>query len=383
MAGTPFRAAVLREVGAPLSIERLTLAPLEPSDVLIRMHAAGLCHTDREAMTGAFAVPVPVVLGHEGAGVVEAVGSAVQRVRPGQRVVCTIYAACGQCYFCRHDQPMLCETVVPNHRAATLSAGRKRLRDADGAEVGHFLSVSSFAEYAVVPEAAAIPVPDAMPFDRACLLGCSVITGVGAALRVAKVGLGDSVVVVGCGPVGLNVVQGARLAGAGAIVAVDRRADKLERARAFGATHTLLAAPGLAGPGLAEPGMSVAEQVRAITGGRGADHAFEAAGVVGSLQESVDCTRPGGSVTILGKTDPNRLIELRFGSISGERRILRSSLGGARAADDFPAYARAYLDGRLCLDELIDRRVTLDSINDAFEDVERGDVIRAVVVMHD
>ncbi|MBP2231823.1 S-(hydroxymethyl)glutathione dehydrogenase/alcohol dehydrogenase [Azospirillum agricola] len=373
MPGTPFRAAVLREVGAPLSIEPLTLAPLEPNDVLIRMHAAGLCHTDREAMTGAFGVPVPVVLGHEGAGVVEAVGSAVQRVRPGQRVVCTIYAACGQCYYCRHDQPMLCEAVVPNHRAATLSGGRKRLRDADGAEVGHFLSVSSFAEYAVVPEAAAIPVPDEMPFDRACLLGCSVITGVGAALRVAKVGLGDSVVVVGCGPVGLNVVQGARLAGAGAIVAVDRRADKLERAAVFGATHTMLV----------EKGEGVAERVRALTGGRGADHAFEAAGVIGSLQDSVDCTRPGGSVTILGKTDPNRLVELRFGSIAGERRILRSSLGGARAADDFPAYARAYLDGRLCLDELIDRRVALEGINDAFEDVERGDVIRAVVVMHE
>jgi len=371
--GSPFRAAVLREVGAPLSIERLTFAPLEPNDVRIRMHAAGLCHTDREAMTGAFAVPVPVVLGHEGAGVVEAVGSAVQRVRPGQRVVCTIYAACGQCYYCRHDQPMLCELVVPNHRAATLSAGRKRLRAEDGGEVGHFLSVSSFAEYAVVPEAAAIPVPDDMPFDRACLLGCSVITGVGAALRVARVGLGDSVVVVGCGPVGLNVVQGARLAGAGAIVAVDRRADKLERARQFGATHMILA----------EEGMNVAEQIRALTGGRGADHAFEAAGVVGSLQDSVDATRPGGSVTILGKTDPNRLIELRFGSITGERRILRSSLGGARAADDFPAYARAYLDGRLCLDELIDRRLPLEDINDAFEDVERGDVIRAVVVMHE
>ncbi|SMF88518.1 S-(hydroxymethyl)glutathione dehydrogenase / alcohol dehydrogenase [Azospirillum oryzae] len=371
MAGSTFQAAVLRETGAPLSIEPLTLAPLEPGDVLIRMHAAGLCHTDREAMTGAFAVPPPVVLGHEGAGVVEAVGSAVQRVKPGQHVVCTIYAACGQCYYCRRDQPMLCDMVVPNHRAATLSSGRKRLRDAAGAEVGHFLSVSSFAEYAVVPEAAAIPVPDDIPFDRACLLGCSVITGVGAALRVARVGLGDSVVVVGSGPVGLNVVQGARLAGAGVIIAVDRRADKLERAAAFGATHTMLG------------GEDLAAQVRAITGGRGADHAFEAAGVIGSLQDSVDCTRPGGSVTILGKTDPNRLVELRFGSISGERRILRSSLGGAKAADDFPAYAQAYLDGRLCLDELIDRRLPLGSINEAFEDVERGDVIRAVVVMHE
>ncbi|PWC77102.1 Zn-dependent alcohol dehydrogenase [Azospirillum sp. TSH64] len=376
MAGSTFQAAVLRETGAPLSIEPLTLAPLEPGDVLIRMHAAGLCHTDREAMTGAFAVPPPVVLGHEGAGVVEAVGSAVQRVKPGQHVVCTIYAACGQCYYCRHDQPMLCDMVVPNHRAATLSAGRRRLRDASGAEVGHFLSVSSFAEYAVVPEAAAIPVPDEMPFDRACLLGCSVITGVGAALRVARVGLGDSVIVIGCGPVGLNVVQGARLAGAGAIIAVDRRADKLERASAFGATHTMLGSGDLRGEELAA-------RVRAITGGRGADHAFEAAGVIGSLQESVDCTRPGGSVTILGKTDPNRLVELRFGSISGERRILRSSLGGAKAADDFPAYARAYLDGRLRLDELIDRRLPLAAINDAFEDVERGDVIRAVVVMHE
>jgi len=367
-----FRAAVLREIGAPLSIERLGVTPLEPNDVLIRMHAAGLCHTDREAMTGAFAVPVPVVLGHEGAGVVEAVGSAVQRVRPGQHVVCTIYASCGQCYFCRRDQPMLCEQVVPNHRDATLSGGRTRLRNGDE-PVGHFLGVSSFAEYAVVPEAAAIPVPDEMPFDRACLLGCSVITGVGAVLRVARVGLGDSVVVVGCGPVGLNVVQGARLAGAGAIVAIDRRADKLDRARAMGATHTIEAAEGI----------DVLSRIRAVTGGRGADHAFEAAGVVGTLQASVDYTRPGGTVTILGKTDPNRQIALRFGSITGERRIVRSSLGGAKAADDFPAYARAYLDGRLDLDGLIDRRLPLDAINDAFDAVERGDVVRAVVTMHD
>ncbi len=374
--GAPFRAAVLREVGAPLSIERLTLAPLEPTDVLVRMHAAGLCHTDREAMTGAFPVPLPVVLGHEGAGVVEAVGSAVHRVKPGQHVVCTIYAACGQCYYCRRDQPMLCDEVVPNHRSATLSGGRTRLRDGTGegaGEVGHFLSVSSFAEYAVVPEAAAVPVPAELPFDKACLLGCGVITGVGAVMRVARVGLGDSVVVVGCGPVGLNVVQGARLAGAGAILAIDRRADKLERARAFGATHLIEAGEGV----------DVAARIRAVTGGRGADHAFEAAGVIGSLQTAIDGTRPGGSVTILGKTDPDRLIELRFGSITGERRILRSSLGGAKAADDFPAYARAYLDGRLQLDELIDRRLPLEAINDAFEAVDRGDIVRAVVVMHE
>jgi S-(hydroxymethyl)glutathione dehydrogenase / alcohol dehydrogenase len=364
-----FSGAVLRFVDAPLSIEPLSLSSLDSDDVLVRVRAAGICHTDLEAMTGAFATPYPVVLGHEGAGIVEAIGSAVSRVKPGDHVVFSIYPLCGTCFFCRRDQSMLCEEVAPSHRAGTMPGDRLKLSAADGSKIHHFLNVSSFAEYAIVTQTGAIPIDAAVPFEAACLLGCSVITGIGAAQRVAGVRMGDSVVVVGCGPVGLNVIQGARLAGAEAIIAIDRRPDKLPHALALGATHTTLADD------------DAPFRVRRLTGGRGADHAFEAAGLHDALQTALDCSRAGGTVTILGKTDPSAFLKLRAGSIMGERRIVRSSLGGARASDDFPIYARLYLDGRLKLDELIDLRLPLSKINDAFGPVSRGELIRAVVSM--
>lgn len=366
---TGFSAAVLRSIGAPLTIEPVKLSALDPNDVLVRVRTAGVCHTDLEALTGAFAAPRPVVLGHEGAGVVEAVGSAVSRVKPGDHVVLSIYPLCGTCFYCRRDQPMLCEDVTPGHQTGALTGGRQKLSTVDGDRIHHFLSVSSFAEYAVVPETGAIPIDPAVPFEIACLLGCSVITGIGAVQRIADVRMGDSVVVVGCGPVGLNVIQGARLAGASTIIAIDKKLDKLARATALGATHTDLA------------DADTPARIRKLTGGRGADHVFEAAGLHNTLQTALDCSRPGATVTILGKSDPSSTVQLRAGSIMGERRIVRSSLGGARAADDFPAYARLYLDGRLKLDELIDLRLPLSRINDAFEPVSRGDIIRTIVNM--
>jgi S-(hydroxymethyl)glutathione dehydrogenase/alcohol dehydrogenase len=361
-----FQAAMLRQAGSPLIIEQLTSQPLEPEEVLVRIHSAGVCHTDYEAMVGSFATPLPVVLGHEGAGVVEAVGSAVVGLRKGDHVVCSIYPNCGACFYCRRTLPMLCERLPATAKRTTgpsLLSGRS--------PVNTFLKVSSFSELCVIPQRGAICIPREMPLDRACLLGCAVITGVGAALRVAQVQMGESVAVVGCGAVGLNVLQGARLAGAEVLIAIDRSVAKLHRAREFGATHTVLAED-----------ESLVETVRALTGGRGVDHGFEAAGVIGSLQVTLDCTRPGATVTILGKTSPDRQIPLRFGSLMSERRILRSSLGGARAADDFPAYARAYLDGRLKLDEQIDLRLPLGSINDAFDEIRRGEVIRTVIMMN-
>lgn len=364
-----FKAAVLRRWRAPLSIETISARPLGPHDVLVRVHAAGVCHTDWEATTGVFPLPLPVVLGHEGSGVVEAIGTDVSLVKRGDHVVLSIYPNCGHCYHCRREQPMLCEDVVAGHRDGCLPTGEMMLRDEEG-PIGHFLATASFAEYCIVPEQGAVPVPAELPFDRACLLGCSVLTGVGAVVRIAKVMFGDSLVVVGCGPVGLNVLQGARMAGAQAIIAIDKRSDKLARARAFGATHTILANP------------DAPAQVRAVTGGRGADHAVEAAGIFGALQLALDCSRPGGSVTILGKTNPDASIPLRFGSLMGERRIVRPSAGGAKAADDYPALARAYLDGRLLLDELISVRLPLADINDAMDAVAKGDVIRAVIELN-
>ncbi|WP_326542620.1 Zn-dependent alcohol dehydrogenase [Pseudorhodoferax sp.] len=362
-----FKAAVLRERGQALSIETVSCGALPDDHVLVRLGAAGLCHTDREAMTGAFAAPLPSVLGHEGAGVVERVGRAVTQLRPGDHVVMNIYPSCGQCFYCRRSQPVLCEPVGQLHRG---TAGVPRILQAGGEPVHQFLSVSSFAQYCVVPQGGAIAVPRELPFAQACLLGCSVITGIGAVQRIARVQPGDSVAVVGCGPVGLAVIQGARLARAATIVAIDTDAGKLARARLLGATHAL-----------AVPRDDAVAQVRACTQGRGADHAFEAAGIHRALQTALSCARPGGTVTILGKTHADAEVALQFGSMTGEKRILRSSLGGGRARDDFPLYAQWYLQGELKLDELIDLRVDLDHINDGFAELDRGEAIRVVVDM--
>jgi S-(hydroxymethyl)glutathione dehydrogenase / alcohol dehydrogenase len=361
-----FKAAVLRERGQSLAIETVECGPLSDDHVLVKLRAAGLCHTDREAMTGAYGTLMPAVLGHEGAGIVEQVGPAVTGVRPGDHVVLNIYPSCGQCFYCRRSQPVLCEPVGKVHRDPMDSA---RILRAGGRPVHQFLATSTFAQYCVVPEAGAIVVPREMPFAQACLLGCSVITGIGAVQRIADVRTGESVVVVGCGPVGLAVVQGARIARAGTIIAIDTNPGKLARAEKLGATHAFTAGGST----------DVVAAVRALTQGRGADHAFEAAGIHHALQTGLSCARPGGSVTILGKTNADASVSLQFGSMTGEKRILRSSLGGGRARDDFPLYAQWYLQGELKLDELIDLRVDLDHINDGFAEMDRGEAIRVVV----
>lgn len=361
-----FRAAVLSRVGAPLTIERVTLAPLRPNDVLIRNRASGLCHTDLEVIDGSLAYPMPIVLGHEGAGIVEAIGSAVTQVRPGDHVVASWNPHCGHCFYCERDLPILCEPFTREQPRGNLPDGASRL-GLRGERLNHFSVVSSHAEYSLVPEAGAIKVPEAIPFDRACLIGCGVMTGFGAVSRLARVEAGASVAVVGCGAVGLNAIQAARFEQAGTVMAIDRDVDRLAFAARLGATHTLLADD------------SAPEAVRELTGGRGADHVFECAGAESALQLSLEITRPGGQLVILGKTAVNRRVSLRFGSLMGEKRIVRSSYGGARPRRDFPWLAQLYLDGHLDLDALISSRLALDRINEGFNAMRRGEGVRHVV----
>ncbi|MGH8758297.1 MAG: Zn-dependent alcohol dehydrogenase [Burkholderiales bacterium] len=361
-----FGAAILTAVGAPLRIERVTLGKLGPSDVLIRTRASGLCHTDLEVMTGDLPYPLPIVLGHEGAGVVEAVGGSVTRVVPGDHVVASWNPHCGHCFYCERNLPILCEPSNQHQLAGTMLDGQTKLFWR-GERLHHFSHVSGFAEYLIVPESGAIAVPREMPFDRACLLGCGVMTGYGAVSRIAKVEAGSSVVVVGCGIVGLNVLQAAQLEGAARIIAIDRDPIKLALARQFGATDAQLASDG-----------TIAD-VKAITEGRGADYVFEAAGSEASIQLALELARPGGRVVILGKTEANRKIGVRFGSLVGEKRIVRSSYGGARPRTDFPWMAQLYLNGKLKLDELITSRLALDQINDGFDAMRRGTGLRCVV----
>ncbi len=362
-----FRAAVLRKTNAPMEIEKLDMAPLAPGDVLVRTRASGLCHTDLEAIQGLLAYPLPIVLGHEGAGVVEEVGSAVTQVRPGDHVVCSWNPHCGHCFYCERDQPILCEPFTTHQPRGLLLDGTTRM-SANGAVVHHYSVTSTHAEYTVVPESGAIPVPKEIPFDRACLIGCGVMTGVGAVVRKARVAPGTSVVVIGCGAVGLNAIQGARLAGAGVIVAVDVDDVKLARAQAFGATHGVSAKE--------DP----VQAIRALTGGRGAEYCFEAAGRAATFRLAVEAVRPGGDVVWLGKIQVNEEVSFRWGSLMGERRIVRSSYGNARPRRDFPWLAHEYLNGRLKLDELITRRIRLEEINDGFAALAGGEGIRTVII---
>ena len=362
-----FKAAVLEAVGTPLVIREVEVAPLKPSDVLVRNRASGLCHTDLEIIQGQLAWPLPVILGHEGAGVVEAVGSDVTLVKPGDHVVCSWNPTCGHCFYCDRGQPILCEPHNRHNGRGALLDGGSRLT-LDGQRLNHFSAVSSHAECSVVHETSAIVVPKEIPFDRACLIGCGVMTGVGGASRMAHVEAGSSVAVIGCGAVGLNAVQGAMLERAEKIVAIDVDAGRLAMAKIFGATHTIDARAN-----------DLIQQVKDLTAGRGADYVLECAGNEKALQTMLEIARPGAEIVILGKTNVNQMVSLRFGAMMGEKRMIRSSYGGARPRRDFPWLAQLYLDGRLKLDELITRRIGLADINDGFAAMTRGEAVRTVV----
>jgi S-(hydroxymethyl)glutathione dehydrogenase/alcohol dehydrogenase len=364
-----YRAAVLHSVGGPMTIEPVVAGGLGRGDVLVRIKAAGLCHTDLEVITGSLRYPLPIVLGHEAAGIVEGLGPEARGVAIGDHVVLSWNPHCGHCFNCERDLPILCDTYLAHGPKAVAFDGESRTRLGDGRDLKRLMFIGAFAEYAVVADHQAVVVPKELPFDRACLIGCGVMTGVGAALNIATIGYGDTVMVIGCGAVGLAAVQGARLAGAGEIIAVDLDAGKLALAERIGATSVVDARR--------EDPIAVA---RAKTGGRGADIVLEAAGSPQTFRASVEAVRPGGEVIWLGKTDVAHDVAFRWGSLMGEKRIRRSSYGGARPARDFPLLARACLDGSLKLDELISRHIALDEINDGFAALQRGETIRSVVM---
>ncbi len=363
-----YQAAVLREVGGPLGIETVEVGQLRPHDVLVKVHAAGLCHTDLETIQGSLVYPLPLITGHEGAGVVEAVGSSVSQVAPGDHVVLSWNPSCGHCYYCDRDQPILCEPLKMHQPKGELIDGGRRLKLEGGEDLYHFMMTNCHGEYTVVPEAGAIPVPREMPFAEASLIGCGVMTGVGAALNVARMKVGESAVVIGCGGVGFNAVQGARLARAHPIIAVDINPMKLEQARLFGATHVIDARD-----------EGAAAEIRAITGGRGADVAIEAGGNEACFRLAFEAVRPGGQVVLLGKVNVDREVSFRWGTLMGEKRMIRSSYGNTRPREDFPMLARLFLEGELNLSALVSDRIPLSEINRGFERLEAGEVIRSVV----
>jgi S-(hydroxymethyl)glutathione dehydrogenase / alcohol dehydrogenase len=364
-----YRAAVLHAAQTPLSIETVTAATLRPTDVLVRIRAAGLCHTDLEVIEGSLRYPLPMVLGHEAAGIVEQVGPAARGVKTGDHVVLSWNPHCGHCFYCDRDAPILCEQYLGEGPKGVSFDGETRASLADGRPLQQLMFLGSFAEFCIVSDQQAIAVPREIPFDRACLIGCGVMTGAGAALNLGAIAHGDTVMVIGCGAVGLAAVQGARLAGAGAIIAVDIDPAKLVLAARMGATHGVDASKD-----------DVVAAGRRETGGRGVDVVIEAAGSASAFRVTTEAVRPGGQIVWLGKIDVSKDVAFRWGSLMQEKRIRRVSYGNARPRRDFPLLARAYLDGSLMLDELISRRIALDGINEGFAALKRGETIRSVVM---
>ena len=362
------RAAVLLEVGRRLEVRDVELEPPRAGEVLIRMAACGVCHTDLHVMTGHVPAPLPAVLGHEGAGVVAEVGAGVGSVRPGDHVLTLWRLSCGVCEYCSDRRPALCNEGMRVRQTGCLLDGTTRLA-LEGRPLKHFCGVASFADHAVVPERAVLPIPPDLPLDRAALLGCAMVSGVGAVVNAARVRPGSSVVVFGTGGVGLCVVQGAALAGAGRIFAVDRHPWKLELARQFGATDTVDASAG-------DP----VAAVRGATGGRGVDYAFEVIGEPRTMRQAYDTLAKRGVAVVLGVAPATAEVSVPVLSLVFEERVLTGSIYGAGAPRvDIPRLIELYRAGRLKLDELLTRTYPLERINEAYDALERGEVARSVV----
>jgi alcohol dehydrogenase len=351
----------------PLEIVELELDPPGPGELLLRVRAAGLCHSDLSVIDGSRPRVMPMALGHEAAGEVVAVGPDVERFAPGDHVVLAFVPACGRCVPCESGRPALCEPGAAANTAGTLLSGAVRLHE-DGAPVHHHLGVSAFSEYVVVSQRSAVKVDPALPFELAALFGCAVLTGTGAVVNCAHVQAGQSVAVFGLGGVGLSALLGAVLAGAGTVVAVDRVPGKLELAAELGATHTVLA------------GEDTVAQVRELTHG-GADHAIETVGSAAVLAQAYAATRRGGTTVTVGLPHPERMLSIPAVSLVAEERTLRGSYLGSCVPDrDIPRFVELHAAGRLPVQRLLTHTLSLDELNEGFDRLAAGEAVRQVVL---
>jgi len=363
------RAAVLEATGGPLTVCDLDLAPPGPKEVLVRLGSSGVCHSDWNAVDGTAETPCPAVLGHEGAGVVEAVGAGVTRVRVGDHVALSWTPSCGRCAECARDLSWLCSTAWPALAAGGLLDGSTRL-SREGEPIYHYSFLSTFAEACVVPERSCIPIPGDIPFDVAGLVGCAVTTGVGAVWRTAETKPGDRVAVIGCGGVGLSAVMAAAAVGAEPVVAVDMTQQKVDAARSFGATEAVL------WQGTPE---ATAEAVHEVSGG-GVDVAVEATGRPEAMLAAYLSTRPRGAAVLVGISRADAVLSLPATTIPrSERRILGSIYGSSKPERDFPTTVALYRAGRLPLDRLVSHRLSLDDIEHGFELMRSGAALRVVI----
>ncbi len=359
------RAAVLTEQPGELAIEELSIDRPGPGEVLIQTVGAGLCHSDLHFMEGLFRTALPVVMGHESAGIVQAVGDGVDYVEPGDHVVACLSIFCGSCPQCLSGHPSRCANPQATSRA---KGSPPRLTRADGSPVDQFARLGGFAEEMLIHENGLVKVTEDMPLDRACLIGCGVTTGFGAAVRTANVQVGTTVCVIGAGGIGLSAIQGARIAGANRIVAVDLSTAKLETAQRMGATHVVDASAT----------DDVVGAVRDLTGG-GVDYAFEAIGRSTTVRQAFDMLVPGGVATVIGMVPSKDEVTLRGIDFLSEKKLQGSAMGSNQFRTDIPRMIDMYLDGRLLLDEMVSARIELDAVNQGYEMMRNGEVARTVI----
>jgi S-(hydroxymethyl)glutathione dehydrogenase/alcohol dehydrogenase len=356
-------AALGLDHGHHLSVEKVDPLPPGPHDVVVRVGASGVCHTDVAVLGGQIPVPLPVILGHEGAGVVEEVGAEVTSVAVGDRVIGTVGAVCGRCWYCTHAMTHLCA------RSQELTSA-SRVSRADGTPVPAFVGLGSFAETMTVNEASIVAVTTDLPDDQLALIGCAITTGLGAVFNTARVTPGASVAVVGCGGVGQAVIQGARIAGAARVIAIDPGAGKRAAALSSGASDTI-------DPASADP----AEEVARLTGGRGADYAFEVVGTPATITQAWGLARRGGTVVLVGMPPFDSTVTMSaFALAADDKRLCGSLYGGTQARRDIPMIVELAETGRLDLASMVTRRLPLAEVNDAIRALEAGEQIRSVIV---
>jgi S-(hydroxymethyl)glutathione dehydrogenase/alcohol dehydrogenase len=356
------KAAVCYEFNAPLRIEEVTLDAPQAGEVRVKLAATAVCHSDVSILHGIWGPQLPIIVGHEGAGIVDAVGAGVTLAQPGDHVVVSLIRSCGRCFHCALGESYLCEGGFALDKES-------RLRTSDGQRIHQGLGTAAFAEYTVVDQSQVVPIPNEMPLDRACLLGCGVITGLGAVTNTAQVPAGSSVVVIGAGGVGLNSVQGAALSGAYPIIALDTLDNKLEAARTFGATHTANVEQ--------EDARKV---VWELTDGRGADYVFVTVGSTAAVQQGLLLTRRGGALVTVGMPKWTAPAEFRLADFNWNgQRMLGSHMGSTRPSLDIPKLVDLYLAGKLKLDELITTRYPLEQLDEAIAAMEQGKALRNVI----
>jgi len=357
------KAAVLREVGKPLLVEEVMIDKPGPREVLVRTAAAGVCHSDLHFVEGLYPYRLPVVLGHESAGIVEQTGSDVTYVQPGDHVITCLSAFCGHCEACITGHPSICdgrETRRRRDQSPRLHQG--------GAVVQQFANLSSFAEQMLIHEHALVKIDKEIPLDKAALIGCGVTTGVGAVHNTAKVEVGSTVAIIGCGGVGLSCINGAAISGAGRIIAIDQVENKLELAKAFGATDTVNVS-----------GTDVVEHVKEMTSG-GVHFSFEAIGLKETTEQAFEMLRPGGTATVIGMVPYGTKIEIHAADFLQEKKLLGCAMGSNRFRVDMPRYVDFYRSGRLKLDQLLNKHITLNQVNTALDQLKTGEVARNVIL---